>query len=206
MTAQTPIPEGYRKRSDGSLVPETQIKAQDILEDELVRKLALHARAISEQLSALRALCAAEAQSFKAIIAEEYGATKGGADGNMTLRSFDGALVFRVAVSKHITFGPELMAAKELVDNCLTRWGATADDRIKTLITDAFQVDKQGKVDRDRLIALTKYDFGDEEWERAMSALKDAQRSVGSKTYYRFYDVDAESGREHAITLDLANA
>ena len=68
---------------------------------DLVTRLVLHAEQISEQLRAFKALALSETQAFKAEIASLYDAKKGGADGNMTLRSYDGRYVLRLAVQKH---------------------------------------------------------------------------------------------------------
>jgi ribulose bisphosphate carboxylase small subunit len=202
----TQVPDGYWANARGELIPETKVKPEDKLEDELVRRMAGHARAISEQLTALKALAMSEAQSFKALVAEQYGASRGGKKGNMTLRSFDGTLEMQVAVSEHLTFGPQLAASKELIDDCIIRWSEGSNDNIRALIDQAFQVNKEGRIDTHRVLALRRLDIEDADWKRAMDAISDAVRVSGSKTYVRFYEIDPATERRFAITLDLANA
>lgn len=206
MNAPTPIPDGYMKNAQGALVPVDTIRPQDLLEDDLIRRLFAEARPIRERLGNLKALALSEAQAHKATVAEEYGATKGGAKGNMTLTSFDGTLRVKIAVSEHLTFGQELAAAKELIDDCILRWSDGANVNIRALIDQAFQVNKVGRIDTHRVLALRRLDIHDEDWKRAMEAISDAVRVSGSKTYVRFYEVDPRTGRENPIPLDLANA
>jgi uncharacterized protein DUF3164 len=201
----TDIPTGYMQDAQGNLVPEGNVKPQHKLEDELVRRLAASAQSIHDDLAAFKRVALGEALAFRAMVAEEYGAKKGGAKGNMTLRSFDGSFELQVAVSDNLSFGPELLAAKELVDNCLDRWYEGSDDNIKALVNHAFQVNKQGRIDTQRVLGLRRLDMrSDEEWGRAMDAISDAVRVTSTKTYLRFYETDRKTGVRKPISLDLA--
>ncbi|AWI83045.1 sulfate transporter [Alloyangia pacifica] len=205
MTAQPTIPEGYMKNGRGELIPEAKVKPEDKLEDDLVRRMAALARSTSGELAKLKALAMGEAEAFQAEVASLYGAIKGGAKGNMTLRSFDGSLELQVAVSEHITFGPQLKAAKELIDNCIERWAQHSDDNLRVIVLDAFQVNKAGRIDTQRVLGLRRLSIEDAEWKRAMDAISDAVRVSGSKTYVRFYEIDPETGDRSPISLDLAS-
>lgn len=198
------IPEGYMQDAQGNLVPEAKVKPEHKLEDELVRRLAGSAQAIRNTLSAFKGSALDEADAFRALVAEKYGANKGGAKGNMTLRSFDGKLEMQVAVSDNLSFGPELQAAKELIDTCVERWSEGANDNIRALVNHAFQVNKEGRIDTGRVLGLRRLDIDDAEWNRAMDAISDAVRVTSSKTYIRFYEVNTETGMRQPIPLDLA--
>ena len=205
MTAQS-IPDGYMPDATGALIPMANIKPEDLLEDELVRKLVAEAEVISGQLTALKRRALSEAMALKAEIADKYGATKGGAKGNMTLRSFDGALEVKVQVSDYLSFGPQLSAAKELIDECVTRWSEGANANIRALVDHAFQVNKQGRIDTHRVLGLRRLSIDDPDWLRAMDAISDAVRVTGSKTYVRFYQRDPRTEQSEPIVLDLARA
>ncbi len=198
------IPEGYMQDAQGNLVPEAKVKPEHLLEDELVRRLAGSAQAIRNTLTAFKEAALSEADAFRAVVAEKYGANKGGAKGNMTLRSFDGSLEMQVAVSETLSFGPELQAAKELIDDCVERWSEGANDNIRALINHAFQVNKEGRIDTGRVLGLRRLDINDDEWHHAMEAISDAVRVTSSKTYIRFYEVDTKTGLRQPIPLDLA--
>lgn len=196
------IPPGYRRNAAGDLVAEANVKPAHKLEDELVLRLAARAAELSEQLAAFRAEALSEIQAFRDLIAAEYGA-KNSAGGNMTLTAFDGSRQIQVAVAKSITFGPELQAAKALIDQCVTRWSEGANDNLRTLVFDAFQTDRQGKISTDKVLGLRRLAIEDGDWVKAMEAISDAVRVTGSKTYIRFYRRNGEA--LDPISLDLAN-
>ncbi|TRD18373.1 DUF3164 family protein [Palleronia caenipelagi] len=198
------IPEGYMEDAQGNLVPEAKVKPEHKLEDELVHRLAGSARALHNTLAEFKGAALGEADAFRALIAEKYGANKGGAKGNMTLRSFDGKLEMQVSVSDNLSFGAELQAAKELIDTCVERWSEGANDNIRALINHAFQVNKEGRIDTGRVLGLRRLDITDTDWQRAMDAISDAVRVTSSKTYLRFYEINPSNGARQPIALDLA--
>lgn len=196
------IPPGYRRNATGDLVAVANIKPAHKLEDELVTRLSARAVELSELLAAFRADALSEIYAYRDLIAAEYGA-KRSAGGNMTLTAFDGSLQIQLAVAKSITFGPELQAAKALIDQCVTRWSEGANDNLRTLVFDAFQTDRQGKISTDKVLGLRRLAIEDEDWKKAMEAISDAVRVTGSKTYIRFYRRNGEA--LDPISLDLAN-
>ena len=209
MTERRDVPEGYMTNRQGDLRPVTAIKAQDLLEDELVHELIARARALRDELAAFKARALSQAQDFKSMIAAEYDAKKGGAKGNMTLSTYDGSAEVQVQISEHVAFGPELAAAKELIDDCVTRWSQGANDNLRAMVDQAFQVNKVGRIDTSRVLglrslAITGPEGGkDATWERAMAAISDAVRVTGSRTYLRFYETDAR-GQRVPVSLDVA--
>ena len=198
------IPEGFREDGKGNLVPERNVKPEDALEDELVRRLCHSATSLSNTLGAFKETALEEAQAFRSLVAEKYGAKKGGAKGNLTLRSYDGRLEMQVAVADSLSFGVELQAAKELIDGCVARWAEGANDNLRVLVNDAFQVNQQGRIDTGRVLGLRRLDIDDGEWRSAMEAISDAVRVTSSKTYLRFYERDPASGAKTPIALDVA--
>ena len=71
-----------------------------------------------------------------------------------------------------IEFGPELQAAKLLIDECLTQWSADSGVEIRALVNRVFQVDKEGQINRAELFMLMRTHIEDERWARAMEAIK----------------------------------
>ena len=198
------IPEGYMEDADGALVPLAKIKPQHLLEDEMVRQLAQGAMSLNETLAVFKQAALERAGSFMDLLAQEYDTRRGGKEGNVTFRSFDGRLKMQVSVSKTLAFGPELQMAKALIDGCIERWSEGANDNIRVLVNDAFQVNKQGRIDTQRVLGLRRLSIDDADWRRAMDAIADALRVHSTKTYLRFYAVDPGTGAKRAIPLDLA--
>ncbi|MEQ8318739.1 MAG: DUF3164 family protein [Rhodospirillales bacterium] len=200
------VPAGYMSDAKGHLVPENLVKPQEKLEDQTVRKIIEHARDLSLQINRFRGHTFDDVATFMDILAERYNTTKGGAKGNVTLTTYDGCLKVTVQVQDFLTFGPELQVAKELFDACIGRWSADANDNIKALVQHAFQVDKEGRINRAALFSLRRLDIQDDDWKRAVDALNDSIRVQGSKEYVRFYERATPADSWKSITIDIASA
>lgn len=196
----------YRQDTRGALVPESAIKPMDLLQDEQVRKMVGFARDLSGQIARFKGHTYDDIGSLQALIAQEYGAKIGGQKGNITLTSFDGLLKVQVQVQDQIDFGAELQAAKELVDECLREWAANSRDEIRALVTRAFQVDTTGKINRAEIFMLLRVEILDPRWNRAMDAVRNSIRVIGSKSYVRFFEREAPDAAWRPITIDLASA
>lgn len=196
----------YMKGAKGELVPVEAVKAQDKLMDETVRKIIGYARPLSEEVARFKQHCFDDVDSFVLLLAQEYGASAGGRKGNITLTTYDGLFKVQVQVADHISFGPELQTAKTLVDECLSEWSADAHADLRAVVNRAFNVDKEGKVNRAELLSLLRLEITDERWQRAMKAIRDSMRIIGSKRYVRFYRRETVDGKWQTVPIDIAAA
>ncbi|GLK85717.1 DUF3164 family protein [Ancylobacter defluvii] len=196
----------YLEDHKGVLVPVENVKAEDRLEDEIVRKIFSYAEPLSDEIARFKAHTFDDVRSLQSLLAQEYGASPGGEKGNVTLTSFDGLLKVQVAIAELIEFGAQLQTAKVLVDDCLREWSADSRAEIRAIITRAFSVDQAGKVKRADLLSLQRLDIDDPRWKEAMRAVKDSMKPVGTKEYVRFYRRATREGRWEAVTIDLAAA
>jgi len=196
--------KAYMQDAKGALVPLGLVKPVDKLMDETVRKMIGFARDLSAQIARFKGHCFDDLGSFQALIAQEYGASVGGAKGNVSLVSYDGCLKVQFQVSDLIAFGPELQAAKTLVDACLNEWSAGSRDEIRAIVNRAFNVDKEGRINRAELFMLLRVGIEDARWQQAMAAIRDSIRVIGSKTYIRFYERPSPDAAWRAVTIDLA--
>lgn len=189
----------------GRYVPVGMVKPVDKLMDELTRKMVAFARDLSEQIARFKGHCFDDLGAFQALLAQEYDAAVGGEKGNVTLTAYDGTLKVQFQVADLLAFGPELQAAKKLVDACLAEWTAGSRDEIRALVTRAFNVDKEGKINRAELFMLLRVGIDDPRWLRAMDAIHDSIRVIGSKTYIRFFERPAPTEKWRPVTIDLAD-
>lgn len=208
----TELPSGRREidgamyfiNGDGGLIPESAVKTVDKLQDEIVRKIIGAALPISAMVAAFRQQTLSDMDEFVALLDQEYGARRGGSKGNLTFTSFDGTLKICVQVSENIVFGPELQVAKTLVDECLREWAAGSRTEIQAIINRAFDVDNQGRINRNDLLGLLRLDIEDARWLEAMRAIRDSMRVVGSKRYVRMYRRPNAQAQWSPITIDVA--
>lgn len=190
--------------AQGRLVPVSSIKPEHLVEDGLVRDLLAKAVVVSEALSNFRGIVKGDVTAHLELLAEKYGARRGGTKGNVTLKSFDGSVKVEVAIAESIAFGPELDTAKALLDEYLDEVSAGADEGLRRIVMETFSVNKAGKIDTARILALRRLNIEHPLWLRAMDAINDAIRPAQSREYFRFY-TRREDGRYQAVPLAITD-
>nr|WP_275447096.1 DUF3164 family protein [Pseudoalteromonas sp. Of7M-16] len=188
----------------GNLVAKKNIKEVDLLRSELVEKLVANATEQQKILTQFKSGAFIEVDAFVDLSASEYGEQLGGKKGNITLLNFNGTQKVTVQISERRTFDERLKVAKDLIDECIRDWSDDADERVKTLVEHAFQVDKQGQVSISRILGLRKLDMRDARWDNAMKAIADSIQITDSKEYIRFYKRKNSDEKFEAISLDIA--
>lgn len=199
----------YLRDSKGDLKALVNITPIDLLMDEMVRKCTAYAEDISAELARFQLHVYADIAAFDALLAQEYGVTQDGeSKGNRTFTSFDGRRQIKVQVADRIQLGPELQIAKRLLDEMiLARANAEgADTFLVTLVTQAFKVDQEGKVDVGAILALRRMKVADPNWEKVTAAIDGAVRIIGTKRYVRFYRRPDPNGEWQMVPLDIAKA
>lgn len=196
--------EKYMQDHRGNLVPIENIKPVDLLRDELVKKTVDSAHAVNAILYQFKTDAMKNLTAFVELSASQYNIAYGGHKGNIQLMSFDGKYKVVKSISEYIVFDERLQVAKKLIDECIISWTGDTKSEIKSLINYAFEVDKQGKINRDRILGLRRLDISDKKWQRAMSAIADSIQVTGSKEYIRIYERQSD-GTYRQIPLDLAS-
>ena len=194
----------YMEDAQGRLVPMDLIKEIDKTRDFLVRDLVHKAMVLQDRMIAFKKNAMSEIRCFVELSAMEWNVKIGGKKGNITLYSFDGRYRAQVQVSENMVFDEQLQIAKKMIDECLTKWTRQSSSEIKALINDAFQVDKEGRINTKRILSLRRLDIKDELWCKAMNAITASLQVVDSKEYFRLYKRDNGQDRWNAISLDMA--
>jgi hypothetical protein len=200
-----PVPEGYKRNAAGHLVPEANIKEQDLLRDDLVNTLTAKALSLHDALTAFKEEALTEIRDLVTVAGDRYGVNLGGKKGNVSLLSFDGRYKVTRQYREVVAFTEEIEAAKALIDSCLERWSEGANINIKAVVSQAFRTNTKGEIKTGKVLDLMRMDIDDEEWTRAMNALKDALQSVGTAVYVRLYERVGESDNYRPISLDIAS-
>lgn len=204
MSQENTIPAGYWPDANGVLTPESLVPEIDKLRHSLVLELAIEASARSNVLADFRLRVMREVQAFIELAAEKYGAKLGGKKGNVSLVSYDGKFKVQVSIQDTLHFGPELQAAKVLIDEFILEESKTANDNIRALVMHAFDTDKEGKINTSRVLGLRKLNIKGESWQQAMQAISDSVQVAHSKAYVRFYKRHPQTDAWLAIPLDIA--
>ncbi len=199
------IPEGYLRDAQGRLVPREMVKEIDLARDALVAEIVSNAINLSALIKSFKEKTMGDIEAFVALSAERFGANLGGGKGNITLRSFDGSYKICRDMAEQLVFDERLQVAKALIDECIVEWSNGASAELRVLITDAFQVDKQGRVNTKRILALKRVNIENETWKRAMDAIAESIQIAATRAYIRIYERQDDGNYRH-ISLDLSAA
>jgi hypothetical protein len=189
--------------SQGRLVPIDLVKPLDKLRDQTVQLIVARAHMLRQAVTDFKRDTMSDLTAFLNTSAEEYGKTFGGEKGNVTLMSFDGRHKVLIAIDESIIFDERLQVAKKIIDECIVRWSEGSRSEIRALVTDAFYVDKAGRLNTNRILGLRRLPIEDPEWKRAMQAITDSIQIAESKQYIRIYERDPQ-GEYKQIALDPA--
>lgn len=200
----TTIPAGYLRNAAGHLVPESLVRDHDKLRDHVARELAQEAEELNRRLAVFKQKALHDIEDLVTLSAERYGVKLGGNKGNVTAATYDGAYKVVRAYVERITFTEEIVAARELINQCIVRWSEGANANIRVLVDRAFRTDSKGQLKTSAVLELLRLDIDDDEWRRAMEALKDSIQSAGSVVYIRVQKRVGNGDQYQAIPLDLA--
>ncbi|CAM3930825.1 MULTISPECIES: DUF3164 family protein [Pseudoalteromonas] len=198
------MPQDFLVNHKGHQVPLKGIRPADIIRHEFVQSAIAKAKGQSQALAEFKKQQMSEFDAFMGLLAQEYAVEMGGKKGNVTLRSFDHKQKITLQVQESIELGPELLIAKELIDECLNEWSENANENLKLIIEQTFATDKKGKVSVQKVLGLRRLKITDDsgKWQRAMDIIADAIQVIDSTRFIRFYETVGE--QERAISLDIA--
>lgn len=201
---QTPVPAGYVLNAANHLVPEHQVREHDKLRDSVAGDLAKQALGISEALAAFKAKALADIADLISLSADKYGVKLGGKKGNVSIVTYDGRFKIERAMADRLTFTEEILAAKELIDQCIRKWSEGADQHLRVLVDRAFRANKQGQIKTGDVLSLLRVEIDDPDWKMAMEALKDSIQVNGTAIYIRVYQRVGNTDLYEPINLNIA--
>lgn len=198
------INKDYLEDAQGRLIPMSAVKPIDMKRHEAVLSIMKDTFAERDRLLEFKRSIWMRVQDFLAESAQDSGSRKfGGAKGNVTLTSFDGKYKILVAVNETIQFNEKLQVAKQLIDKCIADWSEGANEKLRAIVEDAFNVGKSGLVSTSRVLGLRRINIKDATWKKAMEAISESMQVASSKTYMRFYERQQDGSYKH-IPLDVA--
>ncbi|MEL7167556.1 MAG: DUF3164 family protein [Pseudomonadota bacterium] len=191
----------------GRLVPDDLISDMDRDVEEVVRSIEGYAVTLMNEIARFRGHSVDDVNLLVELLFDKYDAKRGGEKGNVSFTSYDGKVKVEIRVQNEVHFGTELQVAKALLGEYLEEVSDGVPDVIKALLNHAFKVDEHGRVNREQMYALRrlKIDPPHPKWDKAMEAIADSMRIIGSKEYFQISVAD-EHGRMRALPINLANA
>ena len=191
--------------ADGTMLPVELVKSSDSMRDDFVRENVGGAEEICAALAAFKAKVFDQADVLLEVLASQYRIVLGGKKGNVLFESLDGTLRVQIAVADRLTFGAEMQIAKAGIDELLGEWGEKTPAEVLALVQYAFRTNKDGELSPGKLLGLKRIDIRDERWARAMQAITDSMRVVGTKRHVRFHKRPSAEDAWEAIHTSLSD-
>ncbi|MCF2910763.1 DUF3164 family protein [Pseudoalteromonas sp. DL2-H2.2] len=178
----------------GYKVPLDKVSDNDKAQNSLVLELVKTAKQLSAEHDSFKRDVFTRVNDFIAEMAHSYNVEIGGKKGNITLTSFDGKSRVKVGVADDISFGPEILVAKELLNGVVNSLLDQLDDEaqlIKDIVGNAFETNKEGQYSKSKIMELRskyRYSHKSDDWAAGMRAIDDAFIFGSTKTYVRFHE------------------
>ncbi len=184
----------YYQRADGSLLPESLVKDEDKLKDNLVNDLSVKILKLREEMDELKKGVMEDMDSFLKLMAEKYDNKIETKCGSYSLTSYDGKYRLKIETNDYTRYNEKVYIAKELIDSYLDDTTKDASEAVKAIVSTAFQL-HQGHFDAKAIGRLRQLSITDEKWVKAMEVLDDAREVVTTGRSLRLY-VRKDSGYE----------
>ncbi len=187
----------------GDTVPARYVGKYEKLQDRVVCRLVKEAKKKSAALSKLKLSAFESIEKFMADAEKLYGMKIRTEKGNKVLTDFSNTVKIEIKVNNIIDFDDRLQMAKTIIDDLLKKWTEGSRDEVKIMIERAFQVDKKGKLNKDRILDLRTIKIKNQEWMKAMGLIDECIRIVGKRSYILFSEKN-DKGVWGSVPLDIA--
>lgn len=175
----------------GRPIPEEYVKPIDKKRDKLVESIIKRVAKLSSKLADEKVEIVAAVEKYLKELAKDSKVREGW-KGNILLYNFSQNLCIERRINESISFDERLQMVKTTIDKWLAERLKNIDEVIAKLISQAFSVDKQGRINTTMLLKLKKLDIKDKEWVKAMEMLDESIFVKSSKMALRFRSRNTE--------------
>jgi hypothetical protein len=163
----------------GTPVPPKYIDPIDKKRDDVVTKVVAEALKLEKTMKKSKTAVLKLVNSYLDLLGKEAG--KDDWKGNLTLRDFSGVSALEISISDLIRFDERLQMAKTIIDELVLVWGKSSRPELVTIIQQAFNVDKSGRINQAMVLRLLKLKINDPKWEEAIHLIRESIQVVDSR-------------------------
>jgi len=195
----------FYEDSKGRMVPEELVKDYDQLKDQVVMDSFAGLKDLREHMIEVKAKIMDDLYALIQVFADQYGVKLGGSKGNVTVSSFDGKVKLVIATNEYQSFNENLHLAKKVIDQCIEKWSEGANVNLKTVIDQAFALNKAGRFNVASVMGLRRLAIDDPDWIKAMAIISDSIETSCSRKYFRVYTRTNADDPYSMVQFDLAD-
>ena len=188
----------------GRPIPEEYIQPQDKKRDRMVESIIKRVSKLSAKLASEKTEIVAAIEKYLKELAKDNKVRENW-KGNILIYNFSQNLCIERRINETISFDERLQMVKTTIDKWLNDRLKNIDELIAKVISQAFSVDKQGRINTAMLLKLRKLDIQDHEWKKAMALLDESIFVKSSKMALRFRtkNTDVPDGAWSEIGLNF---
>ncbi|WP_417913698.1 DUF3164 family protein [Candidatus Electronema sp. JM] len=194
---------------EGNHIPEKYVPAHERREDVLVMTAAESMLAISEAMQQAKSMIMLGIEQYLSELAAENGEDALNVGGNYTWRDFSGVYKVELRNAKIQQFDDRIKVAAQKLERVIDGWamGAAGRDELKSLATEAFENDEQGRISPGKVFRLQKRLRGmtetTPEIAEVVRLISESVLVVGRKQYISL-SRRAEDGSWETVPMDFA--
>lgn len=173
--------KGEAMNRNGRFIPISSIDKHLIARDRLVTKLIKRAQRLETRIQNEKQYIKTEVEKFL----NRYTDNKT-VEGNVQLSDYANLNLVIFRSNDIIRFDERLNSAKSYIDKCLKKWSSSANGNLRAIVTEAFNVDKKGRVNTFMILRLTKINIPDADWKKAIQLIQDSINIAGTRSYLSF--------------------
>ncbi len=189
----------------GRMIPEELVRDYDQLKDQVVMDCFEGLKDLRQHMLEVKAQVMEDIYTLIQMSAEKYGVSLGGNKGNVTVSSFDGRVKLMIAINEYQSFNENIRLAKSVIDQCIEKWSEGTNINLRTVINQAFALNKSGRFNVASIMGLRRLDIDDPHWAKAMEIIADSIETGCSRKYFRVYTRMKLDDPYSMVQFDLAN-
>lgn len=186
----------------GREIPDSRVTEEEKKRERMVARLTKKAKKLNEEIVRFKAEAAKDINKHLDDFAQEYGSDKW--KGNAMLYNFGRTAMVERRERERIDFTAELQLAHQKSIECVKRWSKGANKNLQITANEAFQTDKDGKVNQRKILELLRWPIEDPEWDSVKKLIQKSIRVVDTKVYYSFHQLNGDDELK-AIDLNFSS-
>lgn len=193
--------QGDALNRNGKYVPTKSIDRHLIARDRAVSKIMQRVLRLEKKIKSEKAYIKSEVDKF----INRYTDGKD-VEGNIQLSDYANLNLVVFRKNDIIHFDERLNSAKVFIDKCLKKWSSDANENLRGLVNEAFNVDKKGRVNTYMVLRLTRLKSSDPDWIKAIKLINESIEIAGTRNYMSFKRRISNESEFESINLNFKDA
>lgn len=192
----------YLTNTKGEQIPLCRIKLTDRKKHNTIEK-------IFERVALLKSRTIAEKRKINALLEDynRYLAIQNNEQPktlHCTLTNYNSTKQLIIKNNDVIEFDEKVIFAISKIKKCLEKWGSDSHPNLALITSEIFKIERSGKINRNFLLSLFKYNIKDKNWLEAVELIKESINISSRKEYLIFRERTKPTDTWQTIKLNIS--